>query len=638
MTFKSLLLILLISTFQPVFSQDFDFDISTIPDSLKKNANSIILFDETNIKFESSKMMIISYKKAVFVLNKFGDRNSQIVVHYDSANEIKNIRAYAYNPFGNEVKNIKKKDFIDRSAADGMSLFNDGRIIYYNYVPISYPYTIYYEYEIESSNTAFIPRWYPFDSYNQGLVKSTYKITYPNDLTIKKLEKNFEKFNITKIDKPSNLSYEINYTTAIKYEELVPHYINLMPWVLMSSNKYRLEGTDGVANNWKEFGKWRYEYLYNGNDKINESTRAYAKKLVQDITDPIEKAKKIYEFVQNKTRYISVQEGIGGWKPMKADDVDKLGYGDCKGLSNYTKALLDAVNVESYYSVIWAGDEIRNVEKDIYSMQGNHVILNLPTENGDIWLECTSQTDPFGYQGTFTDDRDVLVITPEGGKIKHTGIYETKQNFKNTISNYKINEEGGLDAQITIKTGGIQYGQHYRLELKPERDIHSHYKKDYWNYINNLTINSYNFKNNKDSIIFKENINVNADDYAIKSGNRMLFVINTFNRSSFIPKRYTNRKLPFEISRGTIEQDEFEIGLPANYTVEALGNNIKVENKFGQYQFNITKINENKLKYKREFILNEGVYPPEDYEDYRNFRKKITKQDKTKIVLIKSIP
>ncbi len=55
--------------------------------------------------------------------------------------------------------------------------------------------------------------------------------------------------------------------------------------------------------------------------------------------------------MQDKTRYISVQIGIGGWKPMLADDVNKLGYGDCKGLTNYTKALLEAVDVPSYYTL-----------------------------------------------------------------------------------------------------------------------------------------------------------------------------------------------------------------------------------------------------------------------------------------------
>ena len=56
-------------------------------------------------------------------------------------------------------------------------------------------------------------------------------------------------------------------------------------------------------------------------------------------TDPIEKAKIVYKYMQEKTRYISVQVGIGGFKPMLAKDVDRLGYGDCKALSNYTKAL-----------------------------------------------------------------------------------------------------------------------------------------------------------------------------------------------------------------------------------------------------------------------------------------------------------
>ena len=72
-----------------------------------------------------------------------------------------------------------------------------------------------------------------------------------------------------------------------------------------------------------------------------------------------------------------MQEGIGGWKPIAANKVDAVGYGDCKGLVNYTKALLDAVGVKSHYSVVWAGQRKTSVEKNFFSMQGNHVILNI---------------------------------------------------------------------------------------------------------------------------------------------------------------------------------------------------------------------------------------------------------------------
>jgi hypothetical protein len=56
--------------------------------------------------------------------------------------------------------------------------------------------------------------------------------------------------------------------------------------------------------------------------------------------------------MQNKTRYVNVSIGIGGWQPMIPEDVRRKGYGDCKGLTNYMKTLLDAAGIKSYYSVI----------------------------------------------------------------------------------------------------------------------------------------------------------------------------------------------------------------------------------------------------------------------------------------------
>jgi len=327
--------------------------------------------------------------------------------------------------------------------------------------------------------------------------------------------------------------------------------------------------------------------------------------------------------------------GIGGWMPMLASDVDRLSYGDCKALTNYTKSLMDAVGVESYYTLLYAGNEKRDINNEVVSVQGNHAFLHIPSKEKDYWLECTSQTVPFGYQGTFSDDRDVLVITSDGGKVKHTSTLNDKESFQKTFANYQINSNGSLDAYIKIGSGGIQYKDHYTLEKKSKRDIEEYYKSDYWSYINNMTLDNYSFNNKKDSIIFEENVAVKTTDYATFSGERMLFILNAFNRVSNIPKRYRNRKLPLEISRGFIDKDVFEITLPNDYTIEAMPENMKIENKFGMYQFSIEKISQTKIKYSRTFLIKKGLYPAKDYKSYRNFRKKIAKFDKTKIVLIK---
>ena len=80
---------------------------------------------------------------------------------------------------------------------------------------------------------------------------------------------------------------------------------------------------------------------------------------------------------------------------------------------------------------------------------------------------------------------------------------------------------------------------------------------------------------------------------------------------------------------------ETEIILPADYKVEALPKSKIIENKFGSYKTEVIVNDESTLTYKREFIINDGEFPKEDYSGFRNFYKEVSRQDNAKIALIK---
>ncbi|MFA5299909.1 MAG: DUF3857 domain-containing protein [Lutibacter sp.] len=631
-----LTLLILLSFISLTYSQTYNFKFSEIPENLKKDVNSVILFDHLSVEIHSQNLMTIAVKKAVTVLNKMGDANRYVRVFYDKNIKIKNVSIIIYDSSGKEVKKVKSKELKDVSQFDGFSLYTDNRLLYYDHVPQNYPYTIYYEYEMETVNTGFIPSWEPVESYLTSIVSSSYQLKSVVDIKIRTKELNFEGYTIKK-NKASDieLDYELINFEGIENEPYSPELENFTPKLFVGLYKFNLEGIKGEASSWKEFGKWQYEDLKNGNDFISESAKIEVNKLVENISDPIEKAKVIYNYVQHKTRYISVQVGIGGWMPIKAQEVHKLGYGDCKGLTNYTKTLLDAVGVKSHYSLIWSGSEKKSVDKDFFSMQGNHAILNLPNDKEDIWLECTSQKVPFGHLGSFTDDRDVLVITPEGGVIKHTKVYKKEENLQFTKGSYSIDNEGNINANIQLESYGVQYDTHLGYyDGKSPTDLDVAFK-EYFGNINNIKFSKIEVFNNKEESKYVENLEFSASNYATNSGNQQLITVNAFNKNQHVPKRTKERKLPFEILRGFIDLDEVEITLPITSKVEYIPEKVMLDTKFGYYSMELEKINEHTYLYKRKLQIEEGKYPKEDYEFYRNFRKEIAKHDNSKIILNK---
>ncbi|MBR9758031.1 MAG: DUF3857 domain-containing protein [Algicola sp.] len=623
-------LIFFILIYTQTIAQDTDlFKVSTVPLELRKKSNAVVRSDHIHIDISSYNNLVYSNQRIITVLNKEGDLKVGAFQYYDENVKIKSLEARIFNAQGKEIKKIKKNDFKDVSAVPGGTLYSDNRVKYLDYTPIHYPYTVLFETEVVYSSTAFIPGWRPIEGFYTSTQHAEYKITNTSGVPLKIKTSNFENYKIKKVSETHFMAEHLN---AIKPEAYSPDFKTYAPILRAALTEFDMNGVKGVNNTWADFGLWVNQALLKDTQELPDETKVAIKQLTEGIDDNIEKAKIVYQYMQDKTRYISVQVGIGGWKPIKAEDVDRLGYGDCKGLTNYTKALLKEVGVESYYTVIYGDKNLKSIDDEFSATQGNHAILCLPHEEDYIWLECTSQTNPFGFIAGFTDDRNALIITPEGGEIVRTTIYNREENTQKTSGTLNIFATGHVTGEVTIETNGYQYAMHKDIQTIPEKKL-AYFYKQHWDYLNNLEINAVTLNNNKEAITFTENLKITINNHAKKSGPRLLMAPNTFNRVTTIPTRYDSRTLNFEIERGFEDYDEFKLTLAPELMVEAMPEPVTISNAFGTYRYSISQINDSTLLYKRAYALNKGHYPKEDYKAFRDFMAEIVKYDNAKIVL-----
>lgn len=615
------------------------YSVASIPERLRFNVDAVIRSNEVSIQVLAVDQMVYQVTKEVTVFNASGNAFADASIRYDNEVKVKNVEAVIYNQFGGEIETIKKRDFKDIAAADGFSLYRDDRVLYADYDPSQYPYTMKFTYEVETSDTGSMPQWYFVPGYGVSVEKSTYKISCSSK-NLKPIikEQNLDGLDVKVTNEHNAITYVAKEIPAFLGETLSPSYHYILPRLSVRLPNFHFKGYIGTVNNWQDLGTWVQDILLDGRDELYEPTITKMRNLVKGVEDDLEKAKIIYRYVQENTRYVSVQIGIGGMRPINAIEVDRDKYGDCKGLTNYTKALLRAVGVESYYAVVESGSTKVDMQEDFADLiQGDHVILAIPYNNSYYWVDCTSQINPFGYLGDFTDDRTVLVVTPKGGKLVRTESYLNEENAKQINGTINVFEDLSMDAQVTIQTKGIKYDLRMALERESSEHIKEYYKT-LWDNINGVNVKNYSFENNKDDIVFTEHVNFQAENFVAKNGEGYLLSLNPLNHGTYVPPRDRNRKYPFLVQRGSFEEDEIHIEIPENFTISSLPKDVYIESEFGNYQAKLQKKANGALVYNRSFFLKAGTYQKELYQKFRSFLRTVARKDKQKIVLIKNAP
>ena len=614
-----------------------NYDVSLISKDLLPYASAVVRNNEVSVEVKDYDNTLYHIKTAVTILNKNGNDIADIVVWHNKSRVIKSIKGFVYNQFGKQVNKFSESDFEDVNAQDGFSLFQDLKVKHYNPAVTDYPYTIVYEYEVKSKQSLNFSDWAPNSTTGQAVEKSSYTFSCKPDFNIRYKEINMPVKVVTGINKDGYKTYtwRVNNLKAVKDEPYSPNEDKYLSSVKIAPEKFSYEGITGSFNNWKEMGKWIYDKLLASRLQVPGATASYMKQLTDGITDPKLKAKKIYEYMQGKTHYISVQVGIGGYQPFLAADVDQQNYGDCKALVNYTQALLKTVNIDSYYCIVEAGSRKQSPLNDFASMnQFDHVILCLPFKNDTTFLECTSQKIPFGFLSDFTDDRTVLACTPEGGKLLHTPKYTAPNNLQQRKASFVLDMQGNLSGQMQTIFKGTQYDNREGIIEEAPKERIKNLQKEYA--INNMDIEKVDFKQDKSlHPVTTETIKLNAGEYGSVNDGKITFLANATNRTHTVPREVRNRRHDVYINRGYTDEDEIIYTLPANYHVDLRPVDISISKPFGKFSASIS-VKGNELVYKRRVQLIDGTYSKDIYQDLIDFYQAIVESDDNNVTLAKS--
>lgn len=615
------------------FSEEPKYRVSDIPEDMKAGMYAVIREKETRFEIVSETQCNLYYRIAVTVLNPQGKEQAELAVFYDKFNVIKSLKGTVYDATGHVVKKLKQNEILDQSYFDGASLFTDDRIKRVNLSQSVYPYTIEYEYEILRKSLYSIPTFHQYTDDEISIQKSLYSISYPPALKPKYKLLNTSEPKKFVLPEKETLVWSSENIKPEKFEKYSPNFNQVVPTILASTNEISFDGYTGKMDTWLNYGKWQLA-LNKGRAELPEPTKKKIKDMTQHSTSIEEIAGILYKYLQSKTRYVGIQLGIGSWQPFEAKLVDETGYGDCKALSNYMIALLAEAGVKGYYTIIMAGKDAPEVEAGFPSPQFNHVIVAVPNKQDTIWLECTSQTNPFGYLGTFTSDRYALLVNSEGGHLVRTPVYEATKNNNTNFGDVVIDLNGNGKATVVSSYSGLQTEKN-GLSWVTEKSAEEQKKWVQKNTeIPSFEVVSFNLLDNPDRIpSIQLDMELNLPRYASSSAKRIFFVANLMNRSLVMPTKSEKRRTPIIIRNGFTSLDSISFHFPESIRPELLPPVVHLETKFGEYHSEI-KVDEGGLHYIRRMKIIKGHFPADTYDEYVDFYRKINKADNAKVVLL----
>jgi hypothetical protein len=520
---------------------------------------------------------------------------------------------------------------VDESCIGEQSLFDEYRVRRASMTSDRYPFTVRLTCRFSVDGYFALPSW-KAQAGRVPVQMTVYEIRRPPAIVLRHETKGeglrSEEFNV---DGMAVMRWSVSELPA--RADVAPDTVFLeAPEVRVAPVAFVFDGRPGRMSSWRELGAWNWS-LWQGRMDLPADARAEVEAAVSGAASARERVDRLYRFLQDRVRYISVQLGIGGWQPFDAEYVHERRYGDCKALSAYMVALLDAAGVKAFPALVHAGTEQFATTDSFPCMAFNHTIVGALADHDTVWLECTSDSSPPGHLGRATEGKKALALTPAGGVLLQLPSSPAEANVSVVTGRLALHDDGMVRGSLLLRAAGA--------ESDPIRVLVRGGEAEAWarDVIlgggrggGEVRLTSPLGRRERDvEVSLRANVTLPA--FAARSGARLFLPagIRGVSGARLKGDKFGNPAAPFRHS--FILVDSVEITHSGTRRVEAGAGAAEVRASFGSYRRSVIILNDTTLALYRRLEIRALQVPSGSKEEFGTFRRAVLRTDASPVVL-----
>ncbi len=626
----------LLISFCKAYCQDGDIPkdlylAATIPDSLKKGANSVLRYSSEINTVNSPGKENIKFHHIVTILNEKAEDESVLKLNYNRKfYTVSSIIMRVYDDKGILIKKYHKSDMFDGATQENETLVSDDRFLFVKHTIVSYPITIEVEFEYDITSIIDLGQW-AIQENEQSIQNSNYQLIIDKNAGFRYLNKNTTiKPEINTRENRNYYTWHVSNLKAIKLEDGAEPW-RVFPRIYFAANKFEYYGYPGDISSWQNYGNWQ-KALNADVCSLTPEREAEVRKMTDTIKTDKAKAKFLYKYLQQNMRDVGIQLGIGGLKPFPAMFVDQKKYGDCKALSNYMVALLKAVNIQAYYAKVRSGENEESCDPSFPFDLSNHIIVCIPFKNDTTWLECTSNTQQFGKLGSFTENRNALIITEDGGKLVNTPKSKVEDNKFLSSANLILNADGSAKASFKISATGENRDLLIRISYaKVDEQKEFFLTRFNIKQPSKFVLNPFIDNNESREVV----VNLDYDKFCdIIAGDKQFIRPKVFDLCDFTVPIEEKRESDYYFDFPMQKTCTTNITLPQGFEVETLPINQSLKFSYGNYDIKyVYDAVKNIVTSTAQFNITNQVIPAAKYTELQQFLDSVIKAQNKKLVI-----